>query len=420
MVATVTAPISPTKSAARLHRWYRRTLWWEKRTPRQRFWLLRWLAKKPARAARETLQAARRYGAQVEAEHGVPRRLQLAQQWWLAMRHGLPPETYYRYQLYLPEQRRKAGLFVHHQEGIALLTHLDARVSPDDQRALADKRSFLERCQAHELPAAPMLAEIADGRVEGRDWDGVAPLPECDLFTKVADLYGGSGGARWFREADGRYRGEDGALYDEAGLVAELCERSRPRPLVLQRRLENHPDVATLSTGGLATARIVTARAPGGPVACLIAIFKMPCGNSPVDNFVHGGVAAPIDGATGRLGRAARNDARCGGARYLSEHPDTGARIEGFTLPDWPAALELAKRAHLAFPAMMSIGWDIAFLEAGPLLVEGNDCWDVDLMQVPHRRPLGETAFAELYDRTMRAFLAARRSEPPLSPRGCG
>jgi hypothetical protein len=264
-------------SAAKRHRRYRKALWSEKRTIRQRFWMLRWIAQQPARAAREALHSTRRYGAQIETKYGVPRQLQPAHQWRLSMRHGLPPETCYRYRLYRFEQRRNTGLFGHHEEGIALLTHLDALVSPDDQRALADKRAFLERCRAHRLPTVPILAEFAGGRVEGRDWDGVRPLPECDLFTKAADLHGSSGGARWLPEADGRYRGEEGSVYDGAFLIAELCERSRLRPLVLQRRLENHPSVA-----------------------------------------------APIDEATGRPAPAARNDAAFGAARSSSKATTAG------------------------------------------------------------------------------------------------
>jgi hypothetical protein len=40
---------------------------------------------------------------------------------------------------------------------------------------------------------------------------------------------------------------------------------------------------------------------------------------------------------------------------------------------------------------MPSVGWDIVLTEEGPLLLEGNAVWCVDLAQLSHRRPLAET-----------------------------
>ena len=76
-------------------------------------------------------------------------------------------------------------------------------------------------------------------------------------------------------------------------------------------------------------------------------------------------------------------------------HPDSGHPIEGLTLPFWKAALDLAVNAHREFQEMPSVGWDVAITEDGPVLVEGNPVWGVDLAQITHQRPLSDTAVAD-------------------------
>jgi hypothetical protein len=50
--------------------------------------------------------------------------------------------------------------------------------------------------------------------------------------------------------------------------------------------------------------------------------------------------------------------------------------------------------AHGEFRDMASVGCDIAITEGGPVLVEGNGVWCVDLAQIAHQRPLSETDVA--------------------------
>jgi hypothetical protein len=169
---------------------------------------------------------------------------------------------------------------------------------------------------------------------------------------------------------------------------------SRQEPYILQACLENHPEIADLTTGAAATVRIVTGRLPDSRAEFVIAAFKLPVGASSADNFAAGGLASPVDEATGVLGPAIAKDLA---ASWCERHPDTGAAISGRRLPFWPEAVDLALRAHDALPEFALLGWDVALTPDGPSLVETNRGWSFDLVQRPHGRPIGKTRFPEIY-----------------------
>jgi hypothetical protein len=56
--------------------------------------------------------------------------------------------------------------------------------------------------------------------------------------------------------------------------------------------------------------------------------------------------------------------------------------------------IDLALTAHRKLDVPWSVGWDVAATTDGPVLVEGNVLWGVDILHVPHRRGL-DPAFAE-------------------------
>jgi hypothetical protein len=70
-------------------------------------------------------------------------------------------------------------------------------------------------------------------------------------------------------------------------------------------------------------------------------------------------------------------------------HPMTGHPIEGFRLPDWEQALEMVAKAASKIPEMAYIGWDVAFSENGPLIIEGNNFPGHDIYQLPAHTPDG-------------------------------
>jgi hypothetical protein len=139
--------------------------------------------------------------------------------------------------------------------------------------------------------------------------------------------------------------------------------------------------VARLTAGALPTARIVTCLNEKAEPEPMLSTFRMSIGpNRTVDNMHAGGIAAGPDIPTGRLSRASDlgMDARLG---WFTAHPDTGEQIEGRIVPCWEDAKSLAIRAHRAFSDRVVVGWDIAILEDGPILVEGNGNPDMDIIQ---------------------------------------
>ncbi len=107
-----------------------------------------------------------------------------------------------------------------------------------------------------------------------------------------------------------------------------------------------------------------------------------------VDNLHSGGVACPVDWDTGVI-------AHPGYSAYLGEprthlvHPDSKHQLEGFQLPMYKEAIELAYTAAKRIPQVGYVGWDLAITDNGPVLIEGNPFPGHDLLQLPPHAPDG-------------------------------
>ena len=115
---------------------------------------------------------------------------------------------------------------------------------------------------------------------------------------------------------------------------------------------------------------------------------------SAVDNFHAGGVASAVNIRTGELGPA--TDLGTERSRWHERHPFTDGQIAGRRLPMWKDTIDLVERAHQAFNDYALIGWDVALLDDGPTLIEGNRGPDVDIHQRTGRGPIGDGRFGAL------------------------
>jgi hypothetical protein len=351
-----------------------------------------------------------RCGAAIRSRTGKGIARQVLEQIGVAARHAIPPPWYYMFDLHNPARRARAAEYINRFETksslyVFLRKYEPPTGAPRTTGFLRDKSAFAEWCLAHGVAAVPALPVPEHGSI---DLARIPELQKSGLFAKPRSGAGGRGAERWTPRGDGLYEGGGGRVLGEEALCEHLRELARRKPYVVRPLVENHPEVADLSSGALNTMRIYTGRNEHGGFEATHAVYRMAQGrNAVVDNFHAGGIAAPVDLETGELGLATDMGLTRDSA-WLEQHPLTGARISGRRLPWWGEALDLARRAHAIFPDQAIIGWDVALLAGGPQLIEGNKSPDLDIVQRIHAGPVGNQRLGELLAWNLKRALAVK------------
>lgn len=154
-----------------------------------------------------------------------------------------------------------------------------------------------------------------------------------------------------------------------------VMEDLRGSEYLVQKQLVQHPDIDRINPSCVNTIRIVTIVGKNSHNPRVLAAF-MRFGNGRInDNVATGGhgVCISIDGSLIGPG--------IGHKDALEEHPITHVRFEGHKIPFWEDVQKLVLRAHMCILDIPTIGWDVAITQNGPVLVEGNENWEIDGVQ---------------------------------------
>jgi hypothetical protein len=276
------------------------------------------------------------------------------------------------------------------------------REANGDQRAFTgDKVRFTAHCVENGLTTIPILALIdsqptaaSAAFARPTSADELAQVLErapARLFVKLIDGTLGIDAFALTREAgQWRFCNQMGSASElHRFLLGRLCGR---RGWMMQPFVEANASLRRImAPNALGTIRAITFWVGEEPKIA-VPILRIPAGDNVADNFSHGlsgNLVAPIDLASGTLGRARYSRNRSWPDIVVTDrHPDTGGTITGFTLPFWRETKDLLIRAQASIPHMKTVGWDIAITDDGPLIVEANSTYDVDLLQVAYDRGL--------------------------------
>jgi hypothetical protein len=149
---------------------------------------------------------------------------------------------------------------------------------------------------------------------------------------------------------------------------------------LLEAKLRQHDFLAELAPWTTNTVRMVTFLNHRGEVDLHLAILRLGRRGSTGDNWDRGGLSVHVNTETGILGRGILKPKY--GGTWTETHPDTNVRFADRQLPFWREVCDVCMRAARLTPGLRSVGWDVVITADGPVIIEGNPDWDLQMVQV--------------------------------------
>lgn len=145
--------------------------------------------------------------------------------------------------------------------------------------------------------------------------------------------------------------------------------------LLLEERIVQCEELSRVYPYAINTIRVVTALV-NGEVTIMWAGLRVGNHGNVVDNFNHGGMLLKID-EDGVIRKPAFDK----DLNVYDAHPMTGVKFNGFKVPRWDEAKELAKKLAYVTPEVGLTGFDLAISDKGVDVVEGNQHPGYDVYQ---------------------------------------
>ena len=151
---------------------------------------------------------------------------------------------------------------------------------------------------------------------------------------------------------------------------------------ILQERIFCDSTMNPLNGEALNTVRIATLRDVEGRILPDFAMLRLARPGSVSDNLHRGGTVTNVELESGRLVGPTLGYKNEIGPFLEPKRLNVPELFPEARVPRWSDLLAAAIRFHTVLPELGSIGWDIALTPDGPLVLEGNDNWDMVVAQV--------------------------------------
>lgn len=151
---------------------------------------------------------------------------------------------------------------------------------------------------------------------------------------------------------------------------------------LLQEYFPPHPDLNPLNGKPLNTVRIATLKDRKGEVHIDFAMLRVGKPTAVTDNMHKGGVVAGVDVHSGEISPVTFGYESDEGPWVEEKTQDIGALFSNRRIPRWKQIITTVTEFHRALEGVNSIGWDVALTDKGPVVIEGNDNWDMVIAQV--------------------------------------
>lgn len=198
---------------------------------------------------------------------------------------------------------------------------------------------------------------------------------DMDVFAKPSDGMMGQGVFRLQIKNATPYI--DGVEQNAETLVDTLLSTD----YIMQETIVQHERMSVLCSSSVNTIRLQTVTDKDGNVIPFGAMIRIGREGSSVDNWAKGGVIVGIRD-DGKLMEVGFLKPKYG--TITKEHLDNHLFFKDYEIPFYKEAVEKAVELHKTMYRSHSIGWDIAITPKGPMFIEGNDRWEISMVQAVH------------------------------------
>jgi glutathione synthase/RimK-type ligase-like ATP-grasp enzyme len=255
-----------------------------------------------------------------------------------------------------------------------------------------DKYYFYLFLQNLHIPTPKVLFCTRKGRLlyslDGNYNDGIAGILKKNMDAFAKPMGGQLGDGAFSIRIEGTSVYVDNQLQTQTDNLVQTFTQTN---YLIQERITQHPQMSKLCSTAVNTIRLLTLITPNDEVIAFRAGLRIGREGSNVDNCAKGGIFVGIDMNTGKLMK--RGIIKPPYGNVVFQHPDNGTVFDGFKIPYFKEAVEMAKKLHLNLYRIHSVGWDIAITQDGPIFIEGNSRWEASGTQ----SAVGGIKFIEKY-----------------------
>lgn len=174
---------------------------------------------------------------------------------------------------------------------------------------------------------------------------------------------------------------DEAVFYKGKQINPDSFFEKKKRYLVQEAIPNQHTALSALHSRAINTVRLCTVyNKQTDKIEVFSCVLRVGTGVNNVDNWAAGGLSIGID--TDKCSMREYGFYKPGFGTKTTEHPDSHIVFKDYRIPYLTEAVNQAKEFHHRLYGIHSIGWDIAITENGPCFIEGNDNWEISLMQI--------------------------------------
>lgn len=301
-------------------------------------------------------------------------------------RLGLSPGEYFTYGFH-SKNVTKSYVLDYMPNAVHYKRHLTTLNSPL-REVLLDKLLFKSEMQKADIPIPIAIGYAGPDKRSDLDFEFITPSTIHRILSshKITEFFikpskGTSGKGIHLVE----YReGEDSPFniknktmntFDFFEFLTNSCENLNCGYILFEYRSSINDTLMYISPDASPNIRIITLKLPNGNICVTSASMRLGRENSITSNAGSGGLLARIDIKSGSIDKCRTTTYMQG--KFVAEHPDTLSPILGVKIPNWSDVLSTCIKAASSVDSMNAIGWDVLIDKNRPVIIEGNDQWDM-------------------------------------------